>query len=253
MCLSDSHSVHLTVDIGNTRTKLTVFDNDRIVCKTDTDNDLSGPLNDLYRKYRPEACAVSAVRHTDDRTEETLQQLSCRILRVTGKTPSPLRMGYRSPETLGADRLAAVVGAITLCPGTDLLVIDAGTCITYDFVDASGFYAGGNIAPGLHMRLEALHEQTARLPLVEKAGEIPELGKDTETAIRSGVIQGIRFETEGYIRLLASRYPNLRVFLTGGDICRPDTETAFRLLTEPDLVAYGLNRLLKTNSGHTSH
>lgn len=251
MYLSDSHSVHLTVDIGNTRTKLAIFDNDRIVCKTDTVNDLSGTVNDLCRKYRPEACAVSAVGHTDSLTEETLQRLACPVLRVTGNTPSPLRMGYRSPGTLGADRLAAVVGAMTLCPATDLLVIDAGTCITYDFVDASGFYAGGNIAPGLHMRLEALHEWTARLPLVDKEGELPDLGKDTETAIRSGVVQGIRFETEGYIRLLTARYPNLHVFLTGGDICRPDTESASRLQTEPDLVAYGLNRLLKMNPGHS--
>lgn len=253
MCLSDSHSVHLTVDIGNTRTKLTIFDKNRLVCKTDAGDGLSGPLDDLCREYRPDACAVSAVGHTDSRTEEALLRLTCRVLRVTGNTPSPLRMGYRTPETLGADRLAAVVGAMTLCPETDLLVIDAGTCITYDFVDASGFYAGGNIAPGLRMRLEALHERTARLPLVSKEGEVPDLGKDTETAIRSGVIQGIRFETEGYIRLFAARYPNLRVFLTGGDIYRPEAVSASRLLTEPDLVAYGLNRLLETNYGHISH
>jgi len=135
---------------------------------------------------------------------------------------------------------------VTLVPQTDLMVIDAGTCITYDFVDARGHYVGGNISPGVEMRLEALHARTARLPRIDvDGGEVPDLGYDTDTAIRAGVVRGIGYELQGCIRHHQKRYPNLKIFLTGGDRYAFSDALRRNILTDSHLVARGLNRLLK--------
>ena len=134
----------------------------------------------------------------------------------SGKTPVPVVSSYKTPLTLGADRLAAVVGANWLQPDADVLVIDIGTCITFDFINAAGVYEGGNISLGPTMRLRALHEFTARLPLVERKGETTLLGQTTETSIRNGVVFGIKYEIEGYIKQMLEKHPRLFVYLTGG-------------------------------------
>ena len=178
-----------------------------------------------------------------------IERAGCPVLHVTGETPAPVKVAYRTPATLGADRLAAVVGAVTLVPQTDLMVIDAGTCITYDFVDAAGLYVGGNISPGVEMRLEALHARTARLPRIDvDGGEVPDLGYDTDTAIRAGVVRGIGYELQGCIRHHQKRFPNLKIFLTGGDRYAFSDALRRNILTDSHLVARGLNRLLK--GGH---
>ena len=134
-----------------------------------------------------------------------------------------IRNLYKTPETLGMDRLAAVVGANYLSPGRNLLVVDAGTALTYEFIDAEGNYWGGNISPGIYTRFKTLNACCDKLPLIERKGETPEFGFDTETAIRAGVIRGIEFEIIGYITLLQKKYPDLLVFLTGGDKFSFDT------------------------------
>ena len=140
-----------------------------------------------------------------------------------------------------------MVGAQLLQPGKDLLVIDAGTCLTYEFIDAQGNYHGGNIAPGKLMRFKALHSYTAKLPLIEAEGNIPELGYNTETAIRSGVIKGMEFEISGYITHLQKKYPELLVFLTGGDEFSFDTNLKNIIFADKFLVLKGLNRILEYN------
>ena len=145
------------------------------------------------------------------------------------------------------DRLAAAVGAWSIQPGHDLLVVDAGTAITYDFVSADGTYRGGNIAPGIELRLRSLHEHTGALPLVKAKGDAPMFGTDTETAIRSGVINGVRKELEGYVNELRSIYPSLLVFLTGGDAEFFDIKAKSTTFAVPDLVLRGLARITEFN------
>ena len=131
--------------------------------------------------------------------------------------PSGITLGYRTPATLGADRLAAVMGAQSLLPHRTVLVIDAGTCITFDLLLSDGHYLGGNISPGLEMRLRAMHEFTARLPLVSAEGDNPDYGYDTITALRSGAKSGIRLEIMGYLAQVRAKHPDACAFLTGGN------------------------------------
>jgi type III pantothenate kinase len=159
----------------------------------------------------------------------------------------PIRSSYQTPETLGKDRLAAVVGAAFLQPDMDILVIDAGTAVTYDCIDASGVYHGGNIAPGVEMRLKALHTFTQKLPLVKVNANVDFLGKDTQSAIQAGVLYGVVLEIDGYIERLMLKYPKLSVFLTGGSAVLFDNKLKSRIFADKNLVLTGLNRILQHN------
>ena len=200
-------------------------------------------LDAFVKKYSFRCGIVGTVR---DLTE-VLARLPFPVLRFSSDTPVPIMNRYRTPETLGSDRLAAVIGASSLKPGKDLLIIDAGTCITYEVIDARGNYWGGNIAPGMQMRLRALHEFTARLPLVEAEGEVPGMGYNTETAIRSGVLRGMKYEIEGYIKSMRSKFPHLLVFLTGGDHINFDTNIKNIIFSDKYIVPRGLNKILDYN------
>ena len=207
---------------------------------------LSG-LGDFVKKHNFRRGIVGAVRDLTPCEEEALRHIQIPILRFSQDTPIPITNRYRTPETLGSDRLAAVIGASSLKPGKDLLIIDAGTCITYEVIDARGNYWGGNIAPGMQMRLKALHEFTARLPLVEAEGDVPGMGYSTETAIRSGVLRGMKYEIEGYIKSLRTKFPHLLVFLTGGNRINFDTNIKNIIFTDKYIVPRGLNKILDYN------
>jgi type III pantothenate kinase len=204
-------------------------------------------LCDFVKKYDFRRGIVGTVRNLLDSEEEALSRLPFPLLRLSPDTPVPITNRYRTPQTLGSDRLAAVIGASSLKPGHDLLIIDAGTCITYEVIDARGNYWGGNIAPGMQMRLRALHEFTGRLPLVEAEGDVPGMGYSTETAIRSGVLRGMKYEIEGYIKSMRSKFPHLLVFLTGGDRINFDTNIKNIIFTDRYIVPRGLNKILDFN------
>ena len=209
--------------------------------------DLTG-LDAFVSKHNFRRGIVGSVRNLSPNEEEALSRLQFPLLRFSHDTPIPISNRYRTPETLGSDRLAAVIGASSLKPGKDLLIIDAGTCITYEVIDARGNYWGGNIAPGMQMRLRALHEYTARLPLVEAEGVVPGMGYDTETAIRSGVLRGMKYEIEGYIKSMRSKFPHLQVFLTGGNRINFDEDIKNLVFTDKYIVPRGLNKILDYNS-----
>ncbi len=173
------------------------------------------------------------------------------VLELTETTPLPFQNDYTSPATLGKDRLAALAGALAHYPGQACLVVDAGTCVTMDLLTADGRFIGGNISPGLQMRLRAMHEGTARLPLVEASGTLPDLlGTSTEGALRSGSIFGLQLEIEGLYARLRQKFGPLTLVLTGGDApllaSLPETE----LFTLPNLVLDGLNEILNYNHEH---
>ena len=237
----------MIIDIGNTVAKLVAFDGDEPVEEIRTCNDSLSALGAFATKYAFTHGIVGTVKGLTAEAEEQLRSLKIPILRFSPQTPVPITNRYKSPETLGADRLAAAVGASSLKPGKDLLIIDAGTCVTYEVIDAKGNDWGGNIAPGMQMRLRSLNEFTAKLPLVSAEGDVPGMGYDTETAIRSGVLRGMKYEIEGYIRSMRRKYPHLLVFLTGGDKINFDTTIKSIIFADKFIVPRGLNKILDYN------
>lgn len=238
--------MNLIIDAGNTCIKLVAFDGDAPVEVCTADYDELDKFTRFLSAYPFNRGIVSSVVDMPDAMEMAIGELPFGIKRlVPGVTPVPLTIRYATPHTLGADRLAAAVGAYVKGGGTDVLVIDVGTCITYDFVNANGEYLGGNISPGPKLRLMALSEHTSKLPLVSRHGDIPEVGYSTETAIRSGVLNGIRREIEGYISDFLLKYPRLLVYLTGGVHLDLHISEKMRIFADDFILSYGLNCILE--------
>ena len=240
--------MNLIVDIGNTTAKMAVFDDGRIVEVVCDSNRTLGRLPEVCRAYTIEKAIVATVIDLSREVLSQLEGLAAPVLWLNQNTPLPVENLYETPQTLGYDRMAAVVGANEQFPGRDILVIDAGTCITYEFVDAAARYHGGNISPGLQMRFKALHRFTGRLPLVASEGRMMSMGKDTDTAIRAGVLKGIQYEISGYVTSMKHKYPELLVFLTGGDDFSFDTNLKSIIFADRFLVLKGLNRILNYNN-----
>lgn len=240
--------MNLIIDQGNTQAKLALFDNGLLNAQVRTAKLTSDFVLDFIGKSRIDAVILSSVIEIPTTTLSVIQQLSPVFLMLSHSIKLPFSIAYRTPETLGRDRIAAVAGAWAAYPNQSILVIDAGTAITYDFIDASGKYLGGNISPGLEMRFKALHKFTGKLPLISKTGNIPLLGYDTETAIRSGVAQGMIFEIESYISQLKDQNQDLLVFLTGGDAFYFGEKLKSSIFADEYLVLKGLNSLLEYNA-----
>ncbi len=200
-------------------------------------------------RHSVNSCIYSTVASRADEAIGVLQK-GCRgFVEFTHHTPVPVDNRYATPHTLGRDRLAGVVGAAYMRPGADLLVIDAGSAVTYDFIDAQGCYHGGSISPGLKMRLRALHDYTGRLPLVEvSSDDVPLIGCDTSLSILSGVIHGMVFEMEGHIAQMREAYPMLSTFLTGGCAIYFADKLKSTIFAEENLILTGLNRILRYNN-----
>jgi type III pantothenate kinase len=239
--------VNLIIDIGNTTCKMAVFEQGNIRETFRCSNQCLEGLPAICSRYPIRKGILSSVITVSGTIRKQLAELPFPVLEFTWQTPVPIRNLYDTPQTLGMDRLAAVVAAYTEKPNCPALVIDAGTCITYDFIDEHGQYLGGNISPGMDMRFKALHAFTGKLPQVSASGETPAYGKSTETAIRSGVIRGIEHEMWGYIDQLRKNYPSLLVFLTGGNEFSFDTSVKSGIFADGFLVLKGLNRILEYN------
>lgn len=236
--------MNLIVDIGNNSAKFFLFQGKQIILHTRRAGNIPEVIDEWKGLYSIERAIVSSVVEVDTLLKSKLAELAIPVIWFNSTIDTPLKVNYSTPETLGSDRLAAAVGAWNETPGQNILVIDAGSAITVDFVSKEGIYNGGNISPGIRMRLKALHEFTGRLPLIEKEGETPSLGHNTETAIRSGVFQGVCHEIEGYIGEFQRKYGNVLVFLTGGDENSLKNNIKSRIFADKFLVAKGLNRIL---------
>jgi type III pantothenate kinase len=237
---------NLVIDIGNTFTKAAIFEQDELVY-TEHYKALNTTILDTFlTQYSVDKAIISSVKKNSEEWEAGLKQKTQLIYFNAGMTTS-IHNHYRTPTTLGLDRLAAVIGANYLYPDKDNLVIDGGTCITYDWIDAAGNYFGGSISPGLNMRYNALNHYTAGLPVVKQDDTFESnSGDDTETAIRSGVQNGIKFELNGFIESYAKNKQQLNIILTGGDSIFFDTllkNSIFApyIKNEPHLVLKGLN------------
>jgi pantothenate kinase, type III len=191
---------------------------------------------------------LSSTKEVDAQLLEFLDRSFDQFIELNHITPLPIANLYETPETLGKDRIAAAVGANELFPDQNVLVIDAGTAITYDFVSAENQYLGGNISPGLQMRFKALNQFTDKLPLVDSSAYFSEIGKNTKEAIRGGVQNGILFEIEKTIELFSGKYEDLQVILTGGDAAFLSQLIDADVLVHLNLTLIGLNRILEFNS-----
>ena len=190
---------------------------------------------------------LSAVSGVSPEVTDYLKSAFSLYLALDPTTPVPIQNHYKTPETLGLDRLAAAIGAKELFPAKDLLVIDAGTALTFDLVERSGTFAGGNISPGLRSRFRSLYEFTQRLPLVEEQEHWPDIGQTTEEAIRSGVLNGMILEMDGTIDHFREKLPGLQPVLTGGDALFFERRLKNAIFVKFEITLIGLNRILEHN------
>ncbi len=243
----------LVIDIGNTLVKAAVFDGDELIEVQYYQQVTHVELQVLLSKYPVKRAIISTVRGSAEAWFGILEQ-QVKVIYFNRSMAQGIKNHYGTPQTLGLDRLAAVLGARHLFPADDNLVIDAGTCITYDGVDASANYYGGSISPGLNMRYKALQHYTAVLPLVEADADFTGYyGNNTINAIRSGVQNGLRYEIEGFIQSYQQQARHLNIILTGGDSVFLDTVLknsifAGYIKLEPYLVLKGLNAAIQEHN-----
>lgn len=241
--------MNLIIDIGNTLTKIYLFDGGEVVNSYGIDKEIVPFLEVLIRENNSLCQAiVSSTRDYEPELGKVLDLLPNGWSELTSETALPIENNYKTPETLGKDRLAAVVGAQALLPKRNILVIDAGTAVTYDILNENGVYNGGSISPGLLMRYRALHQFTGRLPLLGPRDLYTFPGDCTEDAIISGVQQGMLFEIDAYIAHFKKNYKNLEVIFTGGDVNFFDSKLKNSFFVCSNLVAFGLNRILEYNA-----
>ena len=239
--------MNLIIEQGNTMLKVAVFDgNERVMFFMKENNDLSW-IHEVFEQYQPDKGIMSSVTGHNKKLMHILKSMLPCFLWFDETVSVPVYIEYETINTLGKDRIAAVVGAQYLRPGQNVLVIDAGTAITYELLEASGVYKGGNISPGLTTRFRSLNMFTKQLPLVQEQALIPFLGTDTESAILAGVVNGMVFEIDGCIDALTVKYNDIYIFLTGGHGFYFENRLKNRTFAEPYLVLIGLNSILEYN------
>lgn len=238
--------MHFVVDVGNTTVKSALTDDGNVI-EVHCGQLCSDEVRRMVRTAGITCGICSSVRDLGTEEKVFLDCLPFPVAYLSADVPLPLRIDYSTPHTLGPDRIAAAVGAWNRFPCRNILVIDAGTAITYDVVTCDGAFLGGNISPGKDLRIKSLHEHTGKLPKIDATGDTPLIGYSTETALRSGIIGGIQYEMQGYISRLSSEYESLLVFLTGGDAEMFEKPIKNRIFAERFLVLEGLDCICKFN------
>lgn len=240
--------MNLVIDIGNTRTKFSVFNRGEVLITVPVDEFKPEHIDVLHNEH-PELNKVilSATKDYSQELKAALQTKFEQFIELDANTPLPIENCYTTKETLGKDRIAAVVGAFDLYPETNVLVIDAGTALTYDLLNENHQYLGGNISPGIDMRFQALNQFTGKLPLVSQGDFNKLYGTSTENAIRAGVQNGVVFEVDRAIDTFKEFYKNLKVIITGGNAEFFDKKLKNSFFVHFNLIALGLNRILEYN------
>jgi len=234
----------LAVDIGNTRTKAALFDDEKIK-KVFFLNSADDVIPEEIIKYVKKVI-VSDVGNKSDAFLKA-HTFGQKPIMLSNRLNLPVTIAYQSPETLGNDRLALSCASHNLFPESNCLTIDIGTCITYDYTDKYAVYHGGAISPGIYMRLKGMHNYSARLPLVEPIKDVPLIGKTTEESILSGVINGITEEINGTISTYSVRYKEINVLITGGDTKYFEDRLKKPIFAHPNLVLWGLYTIAQLN------
>ncbi len=240
--------MNLIIDVGNTLIKIALFDNQTLQEKrTCRKNNFSEVLEELEKAFpNIKNVIISSVGNF---TREDFSALKSKypVFVLNQEAKIPFKNEYATPKTLGVDRIALVSAAAIKFPNENVLVIDAGSCITYDFLTVENNYLGGAISPGIKMRFEALHHFTDKLPLLEKKTTNIWIGDSTETSMQIGVIKGITNEIEGYISLYKEKFKNLTVILTGGDADFLRDSLKNDIFADSNFLLEGLNYILEHN------
>jgi type III pantothenate kinase len=237
-------AMNICVDIGNTNARAGIFDGHKLL---EVKNGLSDRgIISLIRQLQPGHVIIGSVRKGVGRIMKTCEKLA-KTMVVNHRTPLPFTNGYASPETLGLDRIAAVAGGHYLYAGRNCLIIDIGTCITYDMLDQSGVYHGGGISPGVEMRLKAMHKFTSGLPHVKHKGLPHLIGKTTKECMLSGATLGAITEVEGIIYRYEQFFENLIAIMCGGGANFFESKIKGNIFAVPNLVLEGLNQVLRYN------
>jgi len=239
--------MNLVIDIGNTQIKTAVFKDNTLYNKEIySKDDFFNSIENITKKYRIKHAILSNVGEI-----ENLKMLEIRklfdVLVLNSKTRLPFINNYKTPQTLGVDRIALIAAAVDQFPNKNVLIFDAGSCITYDFVNEKNEYLGGGISPGIEMRYKALNSYTANLPKLTLSNEIPEIGNTTENSIHFGVLNGIIQEIEGVINQFKVKNQKLTVVLTGGDTIYLAKNLKSTIFANPNFLLEGLNSILIYN------
>jgi type III pantothenate kinase len=205
------------------------------------------PVVKIAKQYGISTCAICQSGMISDVDLKVLSSSFKKLINLTEETKIPIVNLYETPSSLGKDRLASAVAASFLFPKQNAIVINAGTCITMDFVDKNNQYHGGNISPGIAMRLKAMNKFTARLPLVEACLNKNLIGKTTKEALQNGAVRGAIYEVEAFISRLTKEYGSLKVIISGGDAYFFGNQSNFKIFAHPNLVLAGLNEILNFN------
>lgn len=240
--------MQLVLDLGNTNKKVCVFHAGRMAHLESAEQLSLRTLKEVFAGFPGItsgilASVVTVPAYLKHYLEERLNP----FIELTNRTPVPLTNLYKTPGRLGKDRLACAVSGSSLFNGFPVLVVNAGTCITYDFITAGRKYLGGAISPGIRMRLKALNTFTGKLPLIELKEDVPLIGDDTEHSILSGVVNGVVEEVKGVVRQYRQQYPSVQVILSGGDAAYLEKLLKIRIFAFPNIVLVGLYEILEYN------
>lgn len=240
--------MNLVVDIGNSSVKTAVFQNDRLLEKVVFPKEnFFKKISDLLHKHPSISHSIVSSVVNDINEEVKFLLVYSEVLVLENSTSLPFLNDYGTPETLGRDRIAVVAAACHQFPGKNVLVVDAGTCVTYDFKNDKEEYKGGAISPGLNMRFRALNTFTSKLPLIENADSTALVGRSTEESIRTGVGMGLVLEVDGFIDSYMAENKDLTVILTGGDAQFLSIRLKNGIFANSNFLLEGLNYILEFN------
>ena len=239
--------MNLIIDVGNTRIKMAVFQGDAFLIKEIVSKEVFlEKIKFFIKKYDCTHAIISSVGFLGGKQLQELQN-SISVLVLSHRLKFPFKNLYATPDTLGVDRLALISAASFEYPRKNVLVIDAGTCITYDFISQKNEYLGGSISLGLEMRFKALHTFTAGLPLFQPSSEIKFIGNSTQTSIQTGIENGLIHEISGVIKEYKANFQELTVVLTGGDLNFLSKRLKNSIFANPNFLIRGLNLILTHN------
>jgi len=239
----------LVIDVGNTQIKAAVFEQNTLLKKgIIAYEDWQISLKKVIKKYSEISILVVASVGKLEKNDFLTLDSGLNVYFITRESKFPFNNLYASPSTLGIDRMILASGAVLQFPKKNRLVIDAGTCITYDFIDSNDNYLGGAISPGIRLRYESLHNYTTKLPLLKKENPIEIVGNSTTQSIHSGVVNGVSFEIEGFINSVLDKNDNFIIILTGGDAVFLAERLKNTIFANPNFLLESLNQTFQYNN-----
>lgn len=239
--------MNLVIDIGNTQAKLAVFANNQLLFQEVFDVNSLKAVQKVLKNHSIQQAMICNVSMDQPALIEFLKA-HVSVYQLAWDTKVPFQNEYQTPQKLGVDRMALISGAVTQYPAQAVLVIDAGSCITYDYKTANEVYKGGAISPGIQMRYAALAQHTQNLPHLKKQAPETDFGSTTDASIHLGVVQGVCHEISGFVNHYRKQSQNLTVILTGGDADFLSKTIKNGIFAHSNLLLTGLHTILELNS-----